>query len=281
MPRPRISSDSARLRFLLAAYELFKQHVEDNPWQTLKDEAFPAWSAINYPRERSPQRDPLPLYVGSETWARRAKEGREVLGQWALRYNLVVSADLGPQPADWILDHAEELCRIWRGMPPTESTWEDAYQRAIMNFDELQRSQNSPQKARLPRSFTAHSSLQPPIPYLTVPMEYPDWDPGTEAFADYKRRVRRALKAYFRFLRRPRARPPAARELQPTGGAQLFHYEWVILRRCCRWKLKEIRARYLPNHPDPLGAESVVSQAVSRTDALLGLVPLAKIQNPT
>lgn len=87
MPRPKISVESARLRFLLAAYELFKKHVQDNPWQTLMDEAFPAWSAIIYPRESSPQRDHFPHYVGAETHARRAKEARQVLIEWAVRYN--------------------------------------------------------------------------------------------------------------------------------------------------------------------------------------------------
>jgi hypothetical protein len=283
MPRPKISVESARLRFLLAAYELFKKRVQDNPWQTLMDEAFPAWSAIIHPRESSPQRDHFPHYVGSETRARRTKEARQVLIEWAVRYSLIIADDPVPQPADWILDHAEEICRTCRGIPMAQPSWEEAYRRTIItSIEDVQRSQNPGPKviSRLPRAFTPGLSMHPPIPYLTVPMEYPDWDREIEAFAEYKRRVRKAVKAYFRLLNRPRiSSPERSRNTQAIEAKDFIYFEWVILRRCCRWKLKEIRARYLPTHPDPSGADSVISQAVRRLDELLGLLPIAKIRS--
>jgi hypothetical protein len=268
--RPKHSPEAAKYKFLLAGYSL--SGVPGNPWQVLMDEVFPKWYAIQHPND-----DPRGIrrisYVTADVRARRAREAREVLVEWANKYRLIGST--GPLP--WIIHDAEERCRErertvaspWSGS--TRGGWGT---NPIRDFS-AEEPINPP--ALDPPSRPLHPLS--PAPWLIL--QVPPWERDNEPLTAYKQRARKALTKHFEVLKRPRKTKKEQHQASSsTGGIDLRDYEWLILRRCCGWMLKEIRERDrdLSRHPNPESAHSLISLAVCRKERLLGLLPLSDLR---
>jgi hypothetical protein len=201
--------------------QLADDGLPNSPYSVLVQEVVPEWQQAGATHTNSPSETPTRFRFRPEQSRAAEKvklEHRKLLVEVWARYFRLVGAD--DQPLDWIVPYAEDLCQKRSG---------EFRDRPIMTtLGQLASG------AGLPRSDVA----------LTLPMTDPFQGDG-ESLAQFKKRVRRAVAAYFEAAVRDSMRPPQRKSAKTVGKRDnLMHSKWLILFQSCGWTLAKIRNEY-------------------------------------